>query len=361
MDFNAAVLIQLFFAFTLTLGALLLSAPLAPPLGLTDKPNHRKTHKGHIPLMGGIAIYLSVAVLLILNQPLDARLSFYLLGAGLLVLEGILDDRFNLNVKLRIGLEIIAGAVMVFGADLWIGNLGDLLGLGPLHMPLWIAVPFTLVAVFGIINAINMLDGFDGLAAGFSMIAIAVLMMAAGNSPTLQAVGPLLVGALAAFLLFNLKPTPYIPKIFLGDAGSKLLGFTLVWLLIEVARQGGQATGGLEPVTALYIVGLPLIDMVTTTVRRVRKGVSPFYPDRTHIHHVLQRAGFRRETIIFSILALSLAINLLGIGLQAADCPEVLQFALFFGLYYLYAYNIRHAWKLSRWLRQQSADGRQSS
>ncbi|NIV36151.1 MAG: hypothetical protein GWN58_43900, partial [Anaerolineae bacterium] len=75
-----------------------------------------------------------------------------------------------------------------------------------------------------------------------------------------------------------------------------------------------------------------------------------------HIHHVLQRAGFRRETIIFSILALSLAINLLGIGLQAADCPEVLQFALFFGLYYLYAYNIRHAWKLSRWLRQQSAD-----
>ena len=342
--------------FSLGFAACLLSmlalAPLSHKLRLMDIPSARKTHAGHIPLIGGISIFMATLVALAFATSFSTQLICFYIVAALLVLVGALDDRGGLNVYLRIAIEMVAANIMIFGAGVYVTDLGNLLGFGNLHMPFWAAYPFTLIAVFGILNAFNMIDGMDGLAGGITLIPLVLLIALAGDSTTVLGVtAPVLAGALVAYLLSNLQLLPRLPKVFLGDAGSKLLGFALVWYAISSAQPAIENTAFLEPVTALYLVGLPLMDMVTTTVRRLRKRVSPFYPDRTHIHHILQRARFSKHASLLVILTLSLAINLIGIGLSKANVPAVAQFALFFILYWLYAYNVRHAFKLTKILR----------
>src|SRR5690606_32615579 len=261
----------------------------------------------------------------------------FLASGAVLVVVGALDDRFGLDVRLRMVIEAMAATLMVFGAGLWISNLGNLLGVGQIHMPIWLGYPFTLVAVFGILNAMNMIDGMDGLAGGISLMALLILLCLMPPDATVHGLAPLLLGGLLAFLLCNLQILPFMPKIFLGDAGSKLLGLALVWFLILAAKNPNLAEGGMAPATALYLVGLPLFDMVATTIRRGRRGVSPFQPDRTHIHHILQGLGWRPRRVILVILGLALAINLLGVAFTLAKLPDAVQFAVFFALYLTYS------------------------
>lgn len=342
-----------FWMFVITLGLIPCLSPVARRLGLIDAPDKRKTHQGFIPLTGGIAIFISLAIGLCWMGELSDSLRCYLIASGILVATGVLDDRFDLNVGVRIFIEIVAASIMIIGADLWVGNLGNLLGLGQIHMPFWLGYPFTLIAVFGILNAINMIDGMDGIAASIALLAIGTLFVITNNSQDLKDVAPLLCGSLLAYLIYNFRPLRFLPKVFLGDAGSKLLGFTLVWMLIDTASSGSSGNNnGIEPATALYIVGLPLIDMVTTTIRRLRKGVSPFHPDRTHIHHILHRAGFSKCTAIAIILALALLFNLAAVAFTNWQVPELVQFVIFFLLFISYSYNIHHAWKLSKKLKK---------
>lgn len=331
---------DILFSFLVCLALIILLKPVAIRIGLEDKPSARKHHNGHIPLIGGIAIFLTMIVALFayLGPVLDADLISYLAAAGLLVIVGALDDRFHLNVKLRIFIEAIAASIMIFGAGQWIGNLGNLLGFGELKMPFIVAYPFTLVAVFGIINAFNMIDGIDGLSGGVALITISVTLMFTQLSPPMSAIIPILLGGLLAFLLCNLKLLPFLPKVFLGDAGSKLIGLTIVWLLISVVvGESRRATDSIAPATTLYLVGLPLFDMVATTLYRRRRGVSPFEPDRSHIHHILLDAGFSPRMALVIILGLAFAIAMLGMLLNQAGAAEVVQFAVFFALYLTYS------------------------
>lgn len=345
---------QLVASFFLTLALIIVLAPMTRGLGLTDKPSARKLHQGNIPLTGGIALFLTLtALLFVFLKPTSTHLA-WLLGAGLLVIAGALDDRFNLPLLPRVIIELLAAAIMVFGAGLWVEDLGNLLGTGNLSLPFWLGMPVTLIAVFGIINAINMIDGMDGLASGVCLLALGVLLAVTGPSASLGGLELLLMGGLLAFMFCNISGGRYLPKVFLGDAGSNLLGFTLVWLVIETTSTDKSISQRLEPATALYLVGLPLIDMVTTTLRRVRKGKSPFHPDRTHIHHILQRSGFSHGGALVLILVLSLTINLIGVTLQKLGAPAWLLFLVFIGLFVLYSYNIHHAWKLSKRLRPLS-------
>jgi UDP-GlcNAc:undecaprenyl-phosphate/decaprenyl-phosphate GlcNAc-1-phosphate transferase len=338
---------QFFIALLATLLITGLLSPLARNFQLVDRPDRRKNHLGNIPLVGGLGIYLCLLATLPYFHQLTTSLLSFLIAGGILVAVGVLDDRYGLRVTWRILIEVFAACIMIFGAGLWVGNLGNLVGFGELHMPFWIALPFTLIAVFGILNAMNMIDGVDGAAGGISLIAIGMLLSNTNTSQDLNAIGPLMCGAIAAFLFCNLKLLPFAPKVFLGDAGSKLIGLSLVWFTIDVAESGTGKTGGIEPVTALYVVGLPLFDMVTTTLRRFRKGVSPFTPDRTHIHHIFQRAGLSKTTTTVLILTLAGCINLCGLALNYFEVPEAIQFTVFVALFIVYAYNIGHAFKLS--------------
>lgn len=331
-------------AFTATAALILALNPIAMKLGLVDQPNSRKLHTETPALIGGIAIWLGVFIYLFSLTQIDRITGYFLLSTGLLVFVGTLDDRFNLPVRLRIVVEVAIACIMIFLADLWVGNIGDLLGFGEMHFSPWVAYPFTIIAVFGVINAINMMDGIDGLAASITLAAI-LLLMFGGNSPTLAKVGPPLAGALGAFLLFNMRLISFLPRVFLGDAGSKLIGLTLVWVLIQTAQSDSSTSAGINPATALYFIGLPLIDMVVTTLRRIQRKQPPFKADRSHIHHLLLDSGFSKRGALAIILGLSIAINLLGLELNWHSVSELSQFAIFFGLFIVYGVATSYAWR----------------
>ncbi len=340
-------------AFALTVVLLIVLAPLARWLGLVDRPSSRKQHLGEIPLIGGVAIYLGLLVLLPFFTDLSHELYWYLASAGLLVVVGVLDDRFNINVRARIVVEVLAALMMIFGANLWVGDLGNILVFRELHMPLWLSLPFTIIAVFGITNAWNMIDGMDGLVGTITLIALGSFYFLTHSASASNVLPALLIGGTFAYLLFNLGSNRFLPKVFLGDAGSKLIGFSLVWLLID-SSQGGALTGlHLPAVVALFIVGLPLIDMVVTTLRRVKKGRPAYEPDRTHIHHVLQQAGFNHQEILLMVGVLSIQINFIGIVMYILHWPAWAQFGIFLFITFLYFICIDNAWKLGKWLQQQ--------
>ena len=333
-------------AFIATAALILALNPVAMKVGLVDQPNSRKLHTETPAMIGGIAIWLGVFIYLFSLAQIDRITGYFLLSTGLMVFVGTLDDRFNLPVRLRIGVEVAVASIMIFLADLWVGNLGNLIGFGEMHLSPWVAYPFTVIAVFGVINAINMIDGLDGLAASVALAAILLLLMFADNSSTLAKVGPPLVGALIAFLLFNMRFTSFLPRVFLGDAGSKLIGLTLVWVLIETAQSDISSSTGINPATALYLIGIPLIDMVVTTLRRIYRKQPPFKADRSHIHHLLLDGGVSKRGTLAIILGLSIAINLLGLELNWHHVSELSQFAIIFGLFILYGGCTSYAWRV---------------
>lgn len=340
-------------AFALTAVLLLLLAPLARLIGLVDKPSVRKQHQGEIPLIGGLAIFLSLLSLVLwFSDPVPA-MWWYVAASSLLVFSGVLDDRFNIPVAIRVVVEVIAALMMIFGAGLWVGDLGNLIGVRDIHMPLWLSTPFTIIAVFGITNAWNMIDGMDGLVGVVTLVALGSIYLITHGEANNNLIPVLLMGGTAAYLLFNLGSNRLLPKVFLGDAGSKLIGFSLVWLLID-GTQGGSFTGmHLPAVLALFVVGLPLIDMVATTVRRMRKGKRPFESDRTHVHHILLHAGFTHQETLLLIALLAVHLNLIGIVMYLLNWVAWIQFAVFWLLTLLYFATIEHAWRLGRWLQYQ--------
>jgi len=174
-----------------------------------------------------------------------------------------------MSVRARVTLEVVVALIIIEGVGLKLQNLGDLVGLGPVLLADWVAYPFLVIAFFGIINAYNMLDGMDGLLSFNMLITLAAFCVLAGVTP-----GPAIIiiaGALLAFLLSNLALFPGIPKTFLGDAGSKFLGLIIVCILV-IAASGSVGEKEMAPVTALYVAGLPLMDMVFVTLKRVAEG-----------------------------------------------------------------------------------------
>lgn len=354
------VFVQGLTAFALTALLLLMLAPVARFVGLVDKPSGRKQHQGEIPLIGGLAIFLSLLTLALWWSEPDATMGWYLAACGLLVLSGVLDDRFNITVTIRIVIEVIAALMMIFGAGLWVGDLGNLLGFRDLHMPLWLSAPFTIIAVFGITNAWNMIDGMDGLVGVVTLVALGSFYFITHGAASNNLIPVLLMGGTAAYLVFNLGSNRLLPKVFLGDAGSKLIGFSLVWLLID-STQGGSFTGmRLPAVLALFVVGLPLIDMVATTVRRMRKGKGPFEPDRTHVHHILLSAGLSQQEALLLIAVLAVQLNFIGIVMYMLKWAAWIQFGVFWLVTALYFATVEHAWRFGRWLQHQSDHDRHS-
>lgn len=317
-----------------TLG-ILIARKVAVWIGLVDKPNQRKLHSGNIPLVGGIAIYLAICVLYFLFPQLPPHSTAYLFSVSLLLLVGILDDRFDLPVLPRVTAQAAAAILlMVDGAYLYsLGNLafGEELLLGV------IGYVITLFAMWASINAFNMSDGIDGLLGGLTAVSLAALAFCfSRGGQEVPAIWCLcLIGALVPYLLFNLGVFGRRFKIFMGDAGSTLLGFTLLWLLI-MATQGEIAV--IAPATALWLIAIPLMDMTAITIRRIRRGDSPFKPDREHLHHILMRSGLTgRQTLMVMVLFASL-IALIGIGLDVMAVPELFSVTLFLLMFVSYFY-----------------------
>ena len=353
--------IQSLFAFFCTLTVIVVATPLARLVGLTDSPSQRKRHQGEVPIIGGIAIFVALALVGSFwgdsNQTLisvngDNALWVFMGCGGFLVATGMMDDRFHLGVFIRVLSEVLVAIAVIELLDFRVAYLGDLLGAGLIRMDPTLAYPFTVIAIFGIINAFNMLDGMDGLLAS---LVIATLVLFHFFTTTQPGFVSLAIGAsLLAFLVSNLNLSPVVPKTFLGDAGSKLLGFIVVCLLLAATSGRVGEAKLINPVTALFVVALPLYDMVFTSLRRmIRKG-SPFAADRSHIHHLMQDLGFSDRRALVIILCIHSSVALIGLVLHRAVTPEYFQLAIFLGCFALYSLLSSQLWHVAARLQSQA-------
>jgi UDP-GlcNAc:undecaprenyl-phosphate GlcNAc-1-phosphate transferase len=324
--------------------------PVARHIGLVDHPGGRKTHSEPTPMVGGIAMFIALTFsVLTLPVPLS-NYRLLIAGALILVVVGVLDDFRELSARQRFGAQIVVGLMMSLGAGVVLSDLGYLIepskvfGLGVL------AIPLSVFATVGVINAVNMSDGVDGLAGSLVLVAVGALCVITwvGGQPQLTAFLVLLAGVLLAFLMFNLRLNGSA-LVFMGDAGSMFLGFVLAWFLIELSQGEDRL---LAPVTALWILALPLIDTVSMMVRRIRLGRSPFLADREHLHHILTAAGFTSKQTVLLMFLVALTTAGIGVVAHLLGVAEHWMFLGFIALFSLHHWAVMRAWRIKRFLRR---------
>ncbi len=333
-------------AFSGTLLLLRLFSRLAVRVGLVDYPGRRKRHRGAIPLIGGPAIFagLCFGALMIADTLYPYRALFAALA--ILLVAGLLDDLNDLTPSQKFLAQIIAGICMISWGGMTVAHLGSLFSQAPVLLH-GLAYPLTIICLLGLINATNMVDGADGLAAGLCLIAFGFLFVSAalvGMTVTAQLLLTTIV-VLLAFWTMNAR-FPWQPRarIFMGDSGSMMLGLLLTWFSIEVARSGS----GLPPITAVWYLAIPLVDMGVVIVRRLSRGQSPFQAGRDHLHHVLIAAGLPPHTAVLGIHALALALGAAGFLAWRTGVP---QHWMFYGFLALLAASCALSWKQRRLIR----------
>lgn len=305
-----------------------LTVSLGARMGLVDKPDARKQHLGDVPLAGGIAIFTTLLFGTFVLGIAAYTYPMLLIACAVFVI-GVFDDFQHISASARLLLEFGSGMLLATFGGIAIDNVGDLLAVGDIPL-LLLTVPLTALAVAGLSNAYNMIDGIDGLAASTITLPLLVLYLLA-----LQAEHPmadsllLMIVPLCVFLLFNLGPNNrLLPKMFLGDAGSVTLGFLVTASLVYFS-QGDSAL--IKPVTALWLVAVPLMDMLATMLRRYRRGHKLMKADRSHLHHSLMDMGLgRRQTL--ALVAVYAAVCAV-VGLVLEGFPEYLSLMSYFLLF----------------------------
>lgn len=315
--------------------------------GWLDHPGERKHHQGAVPVVGGLAMSFAIAVSAAWYLA-DADIFWGLLASvSIIVVVGFLDDRSSLSVRRRFFAQGIAGLIMALFAGAQLASLGDLFGFGPVALGA-LAVPFTIFAVVGVANALNLSDGMDGLAGGLALISTAFVAAAAyftGREITLNTL-LILGGALIGFLHFNMRlPWQCRARVFMGDCGSLMLGFLLAWAAIRVTQ---AERNPLPPAAALWFFAIPLLDTVSLMLRRMLKGKSPFHPGRDHLHHILLRVGYTDSQVVLFIHLAAVAFGLVGFFGWRWGVPDFVLFYGFLAVFALYFYGVKHAWRLMR-------------
>lgn len=309
-----------------TIIAILVLRPLAESLDLVDRPGGRKTHHGNVPLVGGLAMFIGLVIGMGL-LPASDGIPVGALGSafGLLVVTGMMDDRFDLPHWVRLPMHAGVALMLLTLTQCKIESLGNAFAVGDLVMSGAGVYLVTLLLIAAAVNAFNMLDGMDGLAGAVAGVAILALAYVAWRSGATGELGvcAVLFGAIAGFLYFN-APLPGRTRMrcFMGDAGSTLLGVALAWLMVRLSQIPRGHSGGIAPVTALWIAGLPVFELVWSFTRRVARGRSPFIGDAEHFHHILVRAGFSVRGAFTMFLLLTIVLAAIGLSLDWAAVPD---------------------------------------
>ncbi len=325
-------------------------SPVARKIGLVDLPGGRKTHRGSVPLIGGLGIALGMTIGFLLLAISLSTFRAYLAGVVLLLVIGVLDDFNEVSPRLRLMAQLCVALFLSCWAGLQLDQFGNFLGFADFSLGLW-AIPVTVVMVIALINAVNMIDGMNGVAAGTSFLSLLTMLVMYTQLGALESHAMLLVicGSVVGFLSFNYPMWHYSHRlVFLGDAGSTLLGFTLAWFGIKL---NVMTHGVVSPVLLLWIFLVPICDLVTVTVRRVLiKRVSPFTADREHMHHFFHALGLRQSLVTLVILLLSLFGNVIALRFYFHPMTNNCIFALFVSVFVVY-------FVLSQlfWLKHQSA------
>jgi len=272
---------------------------LATLVGAVDRPNERKVSKrAAMPLLGGLAIALGctaglvTAMAISAEGALPARIAGFGLGALVLIAVGVWDDRLNVRPFVKLAFQLLAAAIAI-EAGFRFDVFTDPIAAETKVVAAWIMWPVSLLWIVGVTNAMNLIDGLDGLSSGIGAIiagTLTIICWQAGQWVGV-AIGLALFAALIGYLPFNFPPA----RIFLGDTGSLFIGFGLAVLALE----GYRKTALLAFLVPLIALAIPLLDTVLSIVRRLRSGRGVFSPDRLHMHHrLLQREGSHRSAVL---------------------------------------------------------------
>lgn len=316
-----------FLVFFTSLFSAMLLANSAQRLKLLAVPGEHRLHSQATPMVGGLAMCVAVVIGILLAAPAHAPL---LLPLVFICLVGALDDRYKLPSWLRFIAQAIAASAMVYFSGSELLSLGALKPGQEVVLGHW-SVPMTVFATIGVINAINMSDGIDGLAGSLVVLILIALLFITGTNSNLILI---IAFAVAGFLFWNLRIFRSSAKMFMGDAGSTMLGLLLAYLLIECS----QIKQGIKPVTALWLTAIPLIDAVAVLIVRPLRGKSPFAADRIHYHHqLLDRSVSNNHTLLIALgmQVVFVIIGVLALNMNIAEHLQLRAFLSVFGLYFL--------------------------
>lgn len=325
---NMLIYLLMGIAFVVALGFTWISVPLArkiaEKIGAIDVPKDaRRMHKVPTPRLGGLAVFLGFLVSVLCFCEITRELIGLLCGSVIIVILGIFDDSHDLSAKLKFCVQIMAALVTIYIGDIKINfftNPNIFSDEGVLLLSDWIAVPCTVLWIVAITNAVNLIDGLDGLAAGVSTIAAVSLVFIASmvDEPAIALIAIIIAGACLGFLPFNFRKKK---KIFLGDTGATFLGYALAVLSVQGGFKSYAVISFAVPV---LIFGLPIFDTAFAMLRRVLTGRSPMSPDRGHIHHRLVDMGFSQKQSVFILYAMSGVLGLTAVVLAESGAMRAL-------------------------------------
>ncbi|MGD6842983.1 glycosyltransferase family 4 protein [Bacillus infantis] len=287
---------------------------LAFVIGATDKPNQRKVHQKIMPRLGGLAIYISFIIGVLVLQPENPHemsiVAPLIIGSIIIIITGVLDDMIELSAKVKLLGQIAAAVIVV----VWGGMDIEFINLpfeGRLEMGAF-SIPMTILWIVGVTNAINLIDGLDGLAAGVSSIAlitISGMAMIMGNGFVVAMAGIVLASTLG-FLIYNFHPA----KIFMGDTGALFLGY-MIGVLSLLGFKNITVISFIVPV---IILGVPISDTFFAIIRRIVNKKPLSAPDKSHLHHCLLRLGYTHRQTVLIIYAMAAFFGLSAIILSQA-------------------------------------------
>lgn len=314
---------------------------LSQKAGAVAKPGGRRKHKGVVPLCGGIAIFFGFLVASLFLNETSNEIFGYLIGALIIVAIGFLDDIFELPPIAKFFGQILATLIVIASGVRveFVGNLGS--GNDGLYYLGFLSLPITFLWIIGITNAINFLDGLDGLAGGISVIASWTLGIVAMISGRYDAaiLGFMLGAAAIAFLPYNFSNNPK-RKVFMGDSGSGFLGYSLAVISIMGMTKVAAAISMLVPI---LILAIPIFDTLFAIVRRLLTGKSPFEADRKHLHYLIKENGLSDHQTVLAIYGITILLSGLAVystQVEPGKLWTVFMLAIILFLLFLWRFGI---------------------
>lgn len=338
-------------SFLISVLAIFALRPIAVAIDLIDRPGGRKRHTGEIPVTGGLAMFLGLSVGVGFLPYGSAQIAAFISACALLVTIGMLDDRFDVSPWARLSVQAVATLLVVTATQgKGIFSLGDPLGTGPIEFQGLTAYLVLLFFVIGAINAFNMLDGMDGLAGAVSLVALTGIVAIAWPTHVAFAfpMGLILAGAVTGFLIFNLPiGLPHSLRCFMGDAGSTLIGFVLAMLCLDLTQGAARA---MAPVVVLWLVALPVYELLWTILRRTSRLRSPLSADREHFHHLMLDGGFSVRGAFIFYIVIATGVAAFGAWLSYLGVGERLQFAMFIACGVIVVRAMYFSRRFAKWL-----------
>jgi UDP-GlcNAc:undecaprenyl-phosphate/decaprenyl-phosphate GlcNAc-1-phosphate transferase len=317
----------------ITISVMPYARELALKIRALDKPNHRKLHEHVTPRCGGLAMAMGAFVPVILWAPRTHFVKGLLFGGLIVVVFGLADDIEDLKPNIKLLGQTMAALSIILIGGIKINDLGAFWTSGAV-LPDWAAIPLTVFVIVGVTNAANLSDGLDGLAGGIALlIFLCIGYLGVVQKDWVMAMIAVAVGgSVLGFLRFNSYPA----QVFMGDAGSQLLGFVAVVLAIKMAQQ----SSGVSVILPLIIFGISILDTVTVMIKRLAERRSPFSADRNHLHYKLMAIGLFHTEAVFTIYLAQALLIVFAIAFYGSSDWFLLTAYLLFAFSVLGAFHV---------------------